>query len=97
MILHQYSAHLDTRRYNPRPGQLQQARDSQPGWGFGDLQEQESLLQSEVCCVAWMMTHYKHYCSCSCRSDITIVCKAMEFGQFPLDNHKCYLMLTSCE
>jgi len=29
------------------------------------------------------------------RSDITIVCKAMEFGQFPLDNHKCYLMLTS--
>eukprot|EP00090_Calanus_glacialis_P009961 TRINITY_DN18345_c0_g1_i1.p1 TRINITY_DN18345_c0_g1~~TRINITY_DN18345_c0_g1_i1.p1 ORF type:complete len:466 (-),score=107.54 TRINITY_DN18345_c0_g1_i1:448-1845(-) len=29
------------------------------------------------------------------RSDITIVCKAMEFGQFPLDKHKCYLMLTS--
>jgi len=29
------------------------------------------------------------------RSDITVVCKAMEFGQFPLDNHKCYLILTS--
>jgi len=28
------------------------------------------------------------------RSDITVVCKAMEFGQFPLDNHKCYLLLT---
>jgi len=29
------------------------------------------------------------------RSDITIVCKAMEFGLYPLDNHKCYLKLTS--
>jgi len=29
------------------------------------------------------------------RSDITVVCKAMEFGQFPLDKHKCYFMLTS--
>ena len=31
------------------------------------------------------------------RSDITIVCKAMEFALYPLDNHKCYLMLTSCK
>ena len=30
------------------------------------------------------------------RSDITVVCKAMEFGQFPLDHHKCYFILTSC-
>jgi len=29
------------------------------------------------------------------RSDITVVCKAMEFGQFPLDKHKCYFILTS--
>jgi len=29
------------------------------------------------------------------RSDITIVCKAMEFALYPLDNHKCYLILTS--
>jgi len=29
------------------------------------------------------------------RSDITVVCKAMEFGQFPLDHHKCYFILTS--
>ena len=33
----------------------------------------------------------------SFRSDITVVCKAMEFGQFPLDKHKCYFMLTSCK
>ena len=26
-----------------------------------------------------------------------MVCKAMEFGQFPLDKHKCYFMLTSCK
>ena len=32
-----------------------------------------------------------------CRSDITIVCRAMEFGQFPLDSHKCYFLLTSCK
>ena len=31
------------------------------------------------------------------RSDITIVCKAMEFALYPLDNHKCYLILTSCK
>ena len=31
------------------------------------------------------------------RSDITVVCKAMEFGQFPLDKHKCYFILTSCK
>ena len=31
------------------------------------------------------------------RSDITVVCRAMEFGQFPLDSHDCYFMLTSCE
>ena len=30
------------------------------------------------------------------RSDITVVCKAMEFGQFPLDSHDCYFLLTSC-
>merc|ERR1719192_1055451 len=29
------------------------------------------------------------------RSDITVVCKAMEFGQFPLDSHDCYFLLTS--
>jgi len=29
------------------------------------------------------------------RSDITVVCKAMEFGQFPLDKHRCFLILTS--
>ena len=26
-----------------------------------------------------------------------MVCKAMEFGQFPLDKHKCYFILTSCK
>jgi len=29
------------------------------------------------------------------RADITVVCKAMEFGQFPLDSHDCYFLLTS--
>jgi len=29
------------------------------------------------------------------RADITVVCKAMEFGQFPLDSHNCYFLLTS--
>jgi len=29
------------------------------------------------------------------RCDITIVCKAMEFRQYPLDRHNCYLLLTS--
>ncbi|XP_023326380.1 glycine receptor subunit alpha-3 [Eurytemora carolleeae] len=29
------------------------------------------------------------------RSDITIVCRAMQFGQFPLDSHKCYFLLSS--
>jgi len=30
------------------------------------------------------------------RSDITIVCSAMEFGQFPLDSHKCYSQCIFC-
>ena len=28
---------------------------------------------------------------------MTIVCKAMEFGQFPLDSHNCYFIMTSCK
>ena len=36
-------------------------------------------------------------CKKTFRSDITVVCKAMEFGLYPLDNHKCYLILTSCK
>eukprot|EP00093_Oithona_nana_P005197 05197.XXX_161134_169596_1 [CDS] Oithona nana genome sequencing. len=29
------------------------------------------------------------------RSDMTMVCKGMKFSRFPLDEHVCYLMLTS--
>ena len=32
-----------------------------------------------------------------CRSDMTMVCKGMKFHRFPLDEHICYLKLTSCE
>ena len=31
------------------------------------------------------------------RSDITIVCKGMQFSRFPLDEHKCLFKLSSCE
>ena len=81
------------------------------GWCSGNFQRQESLLQSEVsfCPIKMPYTihhHFISYCSFNYggihqghifRSDITVVCKAMEFGLYPLDNHKCYLILTSCE
>ena len=28
---------------------------------------------------------------------MTMVCKGMKFSRFPLDEHVCYLKLTSCE
>ena len=31
------------------------------------------------------------------RSDMTMVCKGMKFHRFPLDEHVCYLKLTSCK
>ena len=43
-------------------------------------------------CLQW-----KCDCDICFRADITIVCKAMEFGQFPLDSHSCYFLLTSCQ
>ena len=67
-----------------------------PGWCPGNFQWQASLLQSEVVSnyffQSWNINHQKSF-----RSDITVVCKAMEFGLYPLDNHKCYLILTSCK
>jgi hypothetical protein len=31
------------------------------------------------------------------RSDITVVCKGMQFIQYPLDRHTCYLKFSSCK
>ena len=31
------------------------------------------------------------------RSDITIVCKGMQFPDYPMDHHVCLLKLSSCE
>lgn len=31
------------------------------------------------------------------RSDITVVCKGMQFVQYPLDRHTCYLKFSSCK
>ena len=42
------SAHLDPGRNNTRPGQLQQTRNIKSSWGSGNIQKQESLLQSQV-------------------------------------------------
>ena len=39
---------LDPRRHDPRPGEVQQARDPHPGGRPGDLQGQEGLLQDQV-------------------------------------------------
>ena len=72
-----------------------------PGWCPGNFQWQASLLQSEVVSnhffQSWNINHQREFAKKSFRSDITVVCKAMEFGLYPLDNHKCYLILTSCK
>ena len=72
-----------------------------PGWCPGNFQWQASLLQSEVVSnyffQSWNINHQHEFAKKSFRSDITVVCKAMEFGLYPLDNHKCYLILTSCK
>ena len=31
------------------------------------------------------------------RSDVTIVCRGMNFALYPFDRHVCYLKLTSCK
>ena len=72
-----------------------------PGWCPGNFQWQASLLQSEVVSnyffQSWNINHQRGFAKKTFRSDITVVCKAMEFGLYPLDNHKCYLILTSCK
>ena len=48
MFVFLVSAHLDPRRNNPRPGQLQQTGNTQSSWSPGNIQKQESVLQSQV-------------------------------------------------
>ena len=48
-----------------------------------------SLSSSRLCHVCLSLFHS--------RSDLTTVCKGMKFSRFPLDEHVCYLKLTSCK
>ena len=38
-----------------------------------------------------------HVCPPLSRSDVTVVCRDMEFSRYPLDTHVCQFKLSSCK
>ena len=107
------SAHLDSRCHHPWLGQVQQAWNPEPGlkWKETFVNSQVGALEIfndkrvyykvRSCPItffqSWNINNQRGFAKKTFRSDITVVCKAMEFGLYPLDNHKCYLILTSCK
>ncbi len=89
---------LDARHYHPRPRELLQAWGAQSGGRSGDQGRSEALLQSQV---SYSRILYQKGILIGLdfipRSDLTTVCKGMKFHRFPLDEHICYLKLTSCK
>ena len=58
------------------------------------VQFKKPVILSEVAALEIRRENAVYY---KVRSDVTIVCRGMNFALYPFDRHVCYLKLTSCE
>ena len=58
------------------------------------VQFKKPVILSEVAALEIRRENAVYY---KVRSDVTIVCRGMNFALYPFDRHVCYLKLTSCK